>query len=173
MQRACKAPQGLPAPGVAPSLQNDGCHGADGGPPPQCTARGACGGWAEEEVHEENDAPGTEATSSRDAAGVLKGPGPPWVEPGTIGHVAAAVPCLPSSWGRRLPMTTAPLPGCSRVRWQRRGRRKRSSCLRRRWPRLKVVCCRSSRSSVTTRAGPRLLRLGPQCTGTRPGSGSC
>ena len=38
---------GAPAPCMAPSRADDGSHGAGDGPPPQCTARGACGGGAE------------------------------------------------------------------------------------------------------------------------------
>ena len=48
------AAQGAPAPGVAPSRADDGCHGAGSGPPPQRAA----GGGAERGVEgETNDAP--------------------------------------------------------------------------------------------------------------------
>ena len=38
--RLRSAEKGSPAPGMAPSRQTDGCHGAGDGPPSQCTARG-------------------------------------------------------------------------------------------------------------------------------------
>ena len=61
------AAQGAPAPGVAPSRADDGCHGAGNGPPPQRAA----GGGAERGSggRDERRATATEASTPGEAAG--------------------------------------------------------------------------------------------------------
>ena len=81
---------------MAPSRPYDGCHGAGDSPPPQCTARAACGGWPSEgEVRETYDAlrrlkaplPGAWPEQLFDALG-------PQCAAATVGYVAALTPHL-------------------------------------------------------------------------------